>query len=135
MAFEKLVRDFAAFALKQCRKQTAREEKAYLKRKAKYDRWLALQPYDVQRASLIATLRDWKLKLVHVDDLVDAVRLGGTHWCAFTKGISLFKKNHIGASSADDYGSAAKRLISTYVPELDKSVEELKMILAIEKGV
>ena len=76
MAFEKLARDFAAFALKQCRKQTAREEKAHLKRKTKYDRWLALQPYDVQRASLIATLRGWKLNLVHVDDLADAFRIG-----------------------------------------------------------
>ena len=97
MAFEKLARDFAAFALKQCRKQTAREEKAHLKRKTKYDRWLALQPYDVQRASLIATLRGWKLNLVHVDDLADASRIGGTHWCASTKRISLFKKNHVDA--------------------------------------
>lgn len=129
MAFEKLVRDFAAFALKQCRKQTESGVIAYLKQK-KYDIWLSFQPYDIQRASLIAALRGWNLKLIHVDDLAYAVRIGGTHWCMFTKGSFIFN-----ASSADDYGSAAKRLISNYVPELDKSIEELKMILAIEKGV
>lgn len=129
MAFKKLVRDFAAFVLKQCRKQTEPEVIAYLKRKS-YDIWLSFQPYDIQRASLIATLKDWKLKLINEDDLAYAVRIGGTHWCMFTKGNFIFN-----ASPADDYGSAAKRLISTCVPELDKSLEELRMILAIEKGV
>lgn len=129
MAFEKLVRDFAAFALKQYRKQTESRVIAYLKQK-KYDIWLSFQPYDIQRASLIATLKGWNLKLIHEDDLAYTVRIGGTHWCMFTKGSFIFK-----ASPANDYGFAAKRLISTYVPELDKSIEELKMILAIEKGV
>lgn len=94
MAFEKLVRDFAVFVLKRCRKQAVHEEKVYLKRKTKYDRWLALQPYDVQRASLIATLRGWKLKLVHVDDLADVFRIGaliGVH----SQKESLFSRRTI----------------------------------------
>lgn len=74
------------------------------------------------------------MQLVCVDDLADAVLIGGSHYCAFWKGSRIFKKNHIGTSFSNNYNDAAKKLIAEYVPSLNKSVSELKLLLAIQEG-